>query len=178
MGRVYRRPVCKRYAYRRRRAFVKWRSCREHGGRRAGVEDDTRRLRIVGIDVFTRRSQCGTEGLESLLDGGTGVGRTRHPYIVDRECRSCRCNHSWRVGLVAAFAGLVGDEPAAMGARAFFPNFPNLTVVAVCLVVVALQRCRHGGERGGTGGEAASDDALNLSHILKCDRCTIIMLLL
>jgi hypothetical protein len=28
------------------------------------------------------------------------------------------------------------------------------------LVVVALRCCRHGGERGGAAGEAASDDAL------------------
>jgi hypothetical protein len=67
----------------------------------------------------------------------------------------------------------VGDEPAVTGARASFPNFPNLTVVAGCLIVVALRRCRHGGERGGAGGEAASDDALNLSHFLQCDRCDI-----
>jgi hypothetical protein len=65
-----------------------------------------------------------------------------------------------------------------MGARASFPNFPNLTVVVGCLVVVALRRCRHSGERGGAAGEAASDDALNLNHFLKCDRCIIVMLLL
>jgi hypothetical protein len=121
---------------------------------------------------------CGKEGLESLLDGGTGVGRARSPYFVHRECRSCRRNHSRRVELVATFAALVGDEPAVTGARSSFPNFPNLTVVAGCLVVVTLRRCRHGGERGGAAGEAASDDALNLSHFLKCDRCIIILLLL
>jgi hypothetical protein len=121
---------------------------------------------------------CGKAGLESLLDGGTGVGRTRSPYFVHRECRRCRRNHSRRVGLVAAFAGIVGDEPAVMGARASFPNFTNRTVVAGCLVVVALRRCRHGGERGRAAGEAASDDALNLSHFLKCDRCKTITLFL
>jgi hypothetical protein len=112
------------------------------------------------------------------VDFQSATGHTRSPYFVHRECRRCRRNRSRRVGLVAAFAGLVGDEPTVTGARATFPNFPNRMVVAGCLVVVALRRCRHGGERGRAAGEAASDDALNLSHFLKCDRCKNLTLFL
>jgi hypothetical protein len=136
MGRVYGRPVCKRYAYRHRRAL----SSGVVAGSMVIVAPDSKMIRG---DKDSRKvasspeASCAVRSHESALDGGTGPA-ARAVLISSKESTVAVA-----AGLVAVFTGLVGDEPAVMGARPSFPNFSNPTVGAGCLVVVVLRRWRQ-----------------------------------